>query len=78
MSDAQSRRAQRATWSAKVYRGANVLAEMEADALAEWAAMTPNERLALAWILSVAEGGIPDDDAFSARLPRSSYRVEPR
>jgi hypothetical protein len=76
MTDAQSRRSARAaTWTSKVYREPDVHDAMEADDLAEWAAMSPLERLALTWELSLQQEGITDDPA-SARLPRSAYRVE--
>jgi hypothetical protein len=78
MSDAEARRRARAsTWTSRVYGGADVHAAMEDDDLAEWAAMTPLERLALVWELSLEQEGIQDDPA-SARLPRSAYRVERR
>jgi hypothetical protein len=78
MSDAEARRRARAAgWTSQVYRGPDVHAAMEADDLAEWAAMTPLERLELTWELSLAQEGIHDDPA-TARLPRSAYRVERR
>jgi hypothetical protein len=78
MSDADARRlARSATWTAHVYRASNVHDAMEADDLAEWAAMSPLERLALMWELSLQQEGIMDDPA-SARLPRSAYRLERR
>jgi hypothetical protein len=76
-SNAEARRLARATWTSRVYRGSDVHAVMEADDLAEWAAMAPIERLALTWELSLEQEGIKDDPA-SARLPRSAYRVERR
>ncbi len=78
MSGAEARRRARAsTWTSRVYRGPDVHRAMEDDDLAEWAAMTPVERLALTWQLSLEQEGIKDDPA-SARLPRSAYRVERR
>jgi hypothetical protein len=78
MSDADvRRRARAATWTSRVYRGPDVHAEMEADDLAEWASLSPAERMALTWQLSLEQEGITDDPA-SARLPRSAYRVERR
>jgi len=78
VSDAQTRRqARAASWTSQVYRGPDVYAAMEADDLAEWAAMSPLARLALTWELSLEQEGITDDAA-SARLPRSAYRVERR
>lgn len=74
----QRRRARVATWTGHVYRGPAVFAAMEADDLAEWAAMTPGDRLALGWALSLAQEGIDDDAEVPARLPRSHYRVERR
>lgn len=78
MSTAEERRAARSAWAVKVFQGKDVLAEIEADALAEWAAMTPEERLALGWQLSLEQGGDIDVDAVEPRLPRSAYRVERR
>jgi hypothetical protein len=77
MSNADARRRARAAWTSRVYRGPGVHEAMEADDLAEWASMSPLARLALTWELSLAQEGITDDPA-SARLPRSSYRVERR
>lgn len=72
------RRARQATWTSRVYRGPNVHGAIEADDLAEWAAMSPGERMALAWALSLAQEGLDDDPEVPARLPRSAYRVERR
>jgi hypothetical protein len=48
MSTDEQRRAQRQrTWTSQVYRGPDALSAMEADDLAEWAALSPAERLAL-------------------------------
>jgi len=78
MSDAETRRAARAaSWTSRVYRGPDVYEAMEAEDLAEWASMSPIARLALTWELSLEQEGITDDAA-SARLPRSAYRVERR
>ncbi len=78
-SDSELRRlARQATWTARVYRGPDVHAQIEADDLAEWAAMDPGARLALGWSLSLEQEGISDDANAPARLPRSAYRVEPR
>ena len=77
MDDAEARRARRGEWTSRVYRGPDVHAAMEADDLAEWAAMAPLDRLALVWQLSLEQEAILDDPA-SARLPRSAYRVERR
>jgi hypothetical protein len=81
--DAESRRRLRATtWSAHVYRSGDVHARMEADDLTEWAGLSPRDRLAQAWTLSLeqvrAQEGVADDRVVSGRLPRSAYRVEPR
>jgi hypothetical protein len=77
--DSNRRRlARQATWTARVYRGPDVHAQMEADDLAEWAAMDPTARLALAWSLSLEQEGISHDADTPARLARSAYRVEPR
>jgi len=51
---------------------------MEADDLAEWASLSPVDRFALAWALSLQQEGLAHDADVSARLPRSRYRVEPR
>jgi len=76
--DAKARRlARAATWSSSVYR-TNAHASIEADDLAEWASLSPADRFALAWALSLEQEGLARDAAVPARLPRSHYRVEPR
>lgn len=55
-----------------------MLDALERDALDEWAAMGPLERLALAWELSLDQHGGLDESAVEPRLPRSAYRVERR
>ncbi|MCA9591612.1 MAG: hypothetical protein KC657_40225 [Myxococcales bacterium] len=79
MSEAAERRRRRQlAWSSKVFRGPRADDAMELDALEEWAAMAPRERLALAWELSLDQYGGADDGAVEPRLPRSAYRVERR
>ncbi len=79
VSDAAERRRKRqADWHARVFRGSNVHAEMEQDALDEWAALSSLERLALVWELSLAQYGGPDAESMEPRLPRSAYRIERR
>ena len=79
MSDAAERRRKRGVeWHARVFRGDDVHAEMEQDALDEWAAMTPVDRLALVWELSLAQYGGADAQSMEPRLPRSAYRIERR
>lgn len=79
MSDAAARRNKRAAdWRTEVFRGPDVLGQLENDALEEWAAMSPEERAALAWQLSIDQYGGEDDRAMESRLPRSAYRVERR
>ena len=79
MSTPAERRAQRRrTWTAQLYTGPDALAAMERDDLAEWAAMSPVDRLALTWQLSLEQYGGDDVDALEPRLPRSAYRVERR
>jgi hypothetical protein len=76
--DAEARRLVRAaTWSTRVYRG-DVHAAMEADDLTEWASLSPVDRFALTWALSLEQEGLAHDADVPARLPRSRYRVEPR
>jgi hypothetical protein len=67
----------RRTWSAQLYT-VDAASAMERDDLAEWAAMEPSARLALAWQLSLEQYGGADADALEPRLPRSAYRVERR
>jgi hypothetical protein len=79
MSDAaDERRKKRAGWRTEVFRGPDALARLEDDALEEWAALSPEERAALAWQLSVEQSGGEDERAVESRLPRSAYRVERR
>ena len=78
MSSAESRRAARTAWTSLVFRGADVHAAIEADAFAEWSAMTPLERLALSWQLSLEQYGADDGTTVEPRLPRSAYRIERR
>jgi hypothetical protein len=75
----ERRKRRAATWTSQVYRGDNVHRRIEDDDLAEWAAMAPVDRLALAFALSFAQsaGGL-DEAQVSARLPRSAFRVERR
>jgi hypothetical protein len=61
-----------------MFRGPYAAKEMEADALAEWAAMDPCERLALTWQLSLEQYGGVDERAVEPRLPRSAYSLERR
>jgi len=75
---AEERRRKRRAWSARVFSGEGVHEDMEADALAEWAAMSATERLALAWELSLEQYGGDHDGSLQPRLPRSAYRVERR
>ena len=75
---AERRRKRLATWESRTFRGPHALAELERDALEEWAAMDPRERLALTWELSLDQYGGLDDNAVEPRLPRSAYRVERR
>lgn len=77
MSDAAERRRMRAGWSSRVFRG-DVHRPLEDDADAEWAALSPTDRLALVWELSLEQYGGPDDSKVEPRLPRSAYRVERR
>jgi hypothetical protein len=78
MDSAEQRRKQRAeTWSAQVYRGDHVHERIENEDLDEWSRMAPVDRLALTFALSFAQGGV-DEPEISARLPRSSWRVERR
>lgn len=79
MSEAAARRVRRQReWTSAVFRGPRTLEAIELDALAEWAAMDPRERLALTWRLSLEQFGGGDDSAVEPRLPRSAYRVERR
>ena len=57
-------------------RGQDVHEELEEEALREWSAMTPIDRLALTWELSLEDYGVADDTTMEPRLPRSAYRVE--
>lgn len=76
--DALQRRAQRlATWASKAFSGADVHRELEDEALEEWAAMDPLDRLALTWQLSLEQFG-GRDGSVEPRLPRSAYRLERR
>ena len=78
---ADDRRRARAGWSSRVFRAGTALGALEAlenDALDEWAALSPTERLALAWELSLAEYGGDHAASVEPRLPRSAYRVERR
>lgn len=79
MSDAAERRRRReATWTSRVFREGDVHEAMERDAEAEWSSMSPIERLALTWELSLEQYGGTDGDSVEPRLPRSAYRVERR
>jgi len=79
MGEAAERRRRRAVaWTSKVFRAPHMLDAIEQDALDEWAAMQPVERLALAWELSLDQYGGVDDGAVEPRLPRSAYRIERR
>jgi hypothetical protein len=80
MSDATERRRKREeTWTARTFRGGDIHEALESDAEAEWARMSPVERLALSWQLSLEQyGGETDGEAMEPRLPRSAYRVERR
>jgi hypothetical protein len=79
MSEAAERRHRRQLeWSSKLFRGPCSLEALEGDALDEWAAMDPRERLALTWELSLAQHGEVDESAMESRLPRSAYRLQRR
>jgi hypothetical protein len=76
--DAAARKQARSKWSSEVFRGNDVHGLVERDALDEWASMVPEDRMALAWSLSVAQVGASNDEPVLARLPRSAYRLERR
>lgn len=75
MDAGERRRKREATWSSRVFRGIDALDEMNRDAFAEWQRMSPLDRLALTWSLSVEQYGDADEPV-ERRLPRSAYRVE--
>lgn len=79
MSDAAERKRRRAAdWSSQVFRGPGTLDALDADAETEWAKLTPAQRLALTWSLSLEQYGGADGTTMEPRLPRSAYRVERR
>lgn len=78
MTNAADRKRARAAWTGRLFRGPRALDELESDALRDWAAMDPLDRLALTWELSLAQYGGADGTTVEPRLPRSAYRVERR
>lgn len=61
-----------------MFRGPGANDAIAEDARREWAAMSPVDRLALTWELSLEQYGAADDATMEPRLPRSAYRVERR
>lgn len=76
--DASARKQARSGGASEVFRCRDVHGLMERDARDEWASMGPEDRMALAWSLSVAQVGASNDGPVLARLPRSAYRLERR
>ena len=77
MDASERKRRREATWSSHVFRGSDALDDMERDAFEEWQRLSPLDRLALTWSLSVEQYGGADEPV-ERRLPRSAYRVERR
>ncbi len=79
---AERRRHRQVAWTSKVFRAPHTLEAIERDALYEWAAMQPVERLALAWKVSLEQylGDVTTSDfaigGSGFRMGAPPFRIE--
>jgi len=75
---AEQRRAARASWEIRVFRGPNMQAEMEAADDEFWLRIPVDERARVVWELSQELFALAEPESLERRLPRSAFRLTRR